>query len=370
MNPLAPTPAVAPQAPNRYPLIDLLKALAAQLVLLHHLSAYGPIAAAFETEMPNVSEWLFNQARLAVQIFLVTGGFLCAKGLIGRTQGASLISTLANRYLRLAVPYVVALTLACGAAWVARAVLDDSFIPGAPQLKQWLAHAFLLQGILGFDSLSSGVWYVAIDFQLFALTVLIFHLTRSQRSHARMVEGAALALCSGLALVSLFYFNLDGGLDNLALYFFGTYGLGIWAYWISRRQQTLPWAALMLIVTALSLHWAFRERLALALVTALVLLASDQPLLSGLRRLADRPWIRHLGEHSYALFLVHFSFILLGNALFHLVGESRALSGTLAVLVVWGVSLLAAIPFHRYVERRVGRWKLSLPLGGWPVPAR
>ena len=31
----------------------------------------------------------------------------------------------------------------------------------------------VLHGILGVDSLSAGVWYIAIDFQLFALTALL-----------------------------------------------------------------------------------------------------------------------------------------------------------------------------------------------------
>lgn len=35
-----------------------------------------------------------------------------------------------------------------------------------------MAHALLLQGIVG-ESLSAGVWYVSIDFQLFADTVLL-----------------------------------------------------------------------------------------------------------------------------------------------------------------------------------------------------
>jgi hypothetical protein len=39
---------------------------------------------------------------------------------------------------------------------------------GQPEtLWQILSHLILMQQILGFDSISSGVWYVAIDWQLY-----------------------------------------------------------------------------------------------------------------------------------------------------------------------------------------------------------
>ena len=44
---------------------------------------------------------------------------------------------------------------------------------------QFLAHALLLHSLLGMDALSAGVWYVAIDFQLFTLFVAVLWLARS-----------------------------------------------------------------------------------------------------------------------------------------------------------------------------------------------
>jgi hypothetical protein len=49
-------------------------------------------------------------------------------------------------------------------------------LPGEPEFTQFLAHALLLHSVMGIDSLSAGVWYVAIDFQLFALMLALLWL--------------------------------------------------------------------------------------------------------------------------------------------------------------------------------------------------
>ena len=54
--------------------------------------------------------------------------------------------------------------------------MHDS-IPDAPDILQLLAHALLLQDLLDQEALSAGVWYVAIDFQLFALAVTLLWLS-------------------------------------------------------------------------------------------------------------------------------------------------------------------------------------------------
>ena len=66
--------------------IDALKALAAQVIVLHHLVSYGPIARAAHTALPLLSHAMHQYGRMAVQIFLVVGGYLSARGLSPRGQ--------------------------------------------------------------------------------------------------------------------------------------------------------------------------------------------------------------------------------------------------------------------------------------------
>ncbi len=71
------------------PLIDALKAIAALLVLTHHLSSYGPLAESARQHFPVVFDWLFAYGRMAVQVFLVIAGFLAARGLSAQGQALS-----------------------------------------------------------------------------------------------------------------------------------------------------------------------------------------------------------------------------------------------------------------------------------------
>jgi hypothetical protein len=66
---------------RRLPLIDLLKVIASQLVVLHHLAFYGPMSDHAVPLMPGLIHWLADPARMVVQVFLVVGGYLAALSL-------------------------------------------------------------------------------------------------------------------------------------------------------------------------------------------------------------------------------------------------------------------------------------------------
>ncbi|MGC1517727.1 MAG: acyltransferase, partial [Azonexus sp.] len=89
---------------TRLPLVDALKAVASQLIVLHHLSAYGPLAAAAHEALPGTMGWLYDYARIAVQVFLVVAGFLAAGGMApnGRPTFGNPLPLIWRRYLRLA----------------------------------------------------------------------------------------------------------------------------------------------------------------------------------------------------------------------------------------------------------------------------
>ena len=109
--------------PPRSLLIDALKLLASQLIVLHHIVLYAPMAALVAPSRPALAGLLANEARWAVQIFLVVGGFLCAQALsLYRPSLPQLPRALLGRWLRL-VP-VLAVALLCVLA--ASALLPSS----------------------------------------------------------------------------------------------------------------------------------------------------------------------------------------------------------------------------------------------------
>jgi peptidoglycan/LPS O-acetylase OafA/YrhL len=121
-------------------------------------------------------------------------------------------------------------------------------------------------------------------------------------------------------------------------------------------RRLLAWLVLGGL-TGAALMLDFRGRIALALGTALLLAglqwrADRGQLMLGHGRLARQTaaLISALGKHSYALFLVHFPVLLLVNALFAALAPGRPAVAVLAGLAAWGLSNLAAVPFHRWVE--------------------
>lgn len=343
------------QPANRMPLIDALKALAALLVLLNHFSSYGPLAAAAREAFPGLIDWFYGYGRMAVQVFLVIAGFLAARGLSGDGQAlaGSPLPLIWKRYLRLVVPYLAAIGLAIAAAAVADHWMDDEAIPDRATFKQWLAHALLLQSLLGFDSLSAGVWYIAIDFQLFALMALLLWGGRIKR--------VAPALVLAVAGASLFWFNLDASWDNWALYFFGSYGLGAAAWWASDRRQLSAWLGVIATVVIAALIVDFRLRIVLALGVALLLGFGRRT--GFLEQWPNARPLAFLGQISYSLFLVHFPVLLLANGLYAQLDLSSSFSAILGLMLALTASIVAATYFYRWIESPEASRRITLAFG-------
>jgi peptidoglycan/LPS O-acetylase OafA/YrhL len=67
---------------ERSELIDLLKVGACFLIVWHHLALYSPMSDVVSEWFPAIEEFLFEHGLLAVQVFLVLGGYLNAKSWI------------------------------------------------------------------------------------------------------------------------------------------------------------------------------------------------------------------------------------------------------------------------------------------------
>ena len=352
---------------SRLWLIDLLKLLAANVVVFHHLSAYGPISEALAVNWPRLMNWLFNEGRMAVQVFLVTGGYLAARGVSGwfNKPPPSAVQAMAQRYCRLVLPYMVALILAMVGAALARLWMSDPAIPAEPSWAQVASHVLLLHNILGDSALSAGVWYIAIDFQLFCVMVLVVALAQATARRFGLSLQAGLRLTQmlvvGLMAAGLFYFNRDSSWDIWALYFLGSYGLGAAVFWAAGSRR--PWLAMTLLglVVLVALWVEYRSRIALALCVAL-LLGSGQILRAS--RAFSAGWLQALvrwSSASYALFLVHFPICLLGNVAFDQLGWDGAEASLLFSILTWAASWVVALIFHRRVEQPLSVWAS----GGW-----
>jgi len=342
------------RGPGRMALIDALKALGSQFIVLHHLAFYGPMSDWAHQLMPGLMDWLSRDARMAVQVFLVVGGFLAARSLA--PQGVLLtrepLALLQKRYLRTVAPYLVALLIGIACSEVARHWMAHDSIPERAEFGQFVAHALLLHGVLGIDSLSAGVWYVAIDFQLFVLLAATLWVARALGGRV----GLSVALLLAGVTLSLYHFNLDAEWDSWALYFLGAYGLGALSYWASqprRGLKGLAWLLLFALLVTGALALEFRARIACALMTALLLgVAHSGQWLS--RWPQGRVWA-YFGQISYSVFLLNFPVSLLVTAFFTRFVPANAWLQSAGVLLAWMVCNLAGAAFFHGIEQPLGR---------------
>jgi peptidoglycan/LPS O-acetylase OafA/YrhL len=341
-------------------LIDAIKAVASQLIVWHHIASYSPMSDVIYPHATAVTDWLNNDARLAVPAFLVISGFLAARSLAPRPGSVALafsdtglLRRLWQRYLRLALPYVIALAFAVACTSLTHSLLADPDTPRAPSVGRVLAHILLLQDIVGVEALSAGVWYVAIDFQLYALFALLLWSARQLALRTGIAAGhAVIALCGGMAIASLFWLNRDPTLDQWAPYFFGAYGLGVFAQWASTSPRKGWWLAALVAVTVIALGIDWRSRILVASLVAL-------PLASGIgARFSLKGTISSavtaLGRISYPVFLIHYPVLLLVSALMVRLDSSAIAINVAGLAATWLLSLGAGAVLHRWTEPGFG----------------
>jgi len=340
---------------DRLPYIDALKAVGAQLIVLHHLAFYGPMTDWTHRVLPDLVEWLSQDARMAVQMFLVVAGFLAARSLApaGRLKvpGPAPLALLWQRYARVALPYLASLLVAMVCTEVARFWMTHDSLPDSPDLWQFVTHALLVHTLLDVDSLSAGVWYVAIDFQLYAVLLgLLWLLGRTERQH--LVQPLVLLV----VLASLLHFNRDADWDSWAIYFFGAYGMGALAWWGSDPAdggRGLRLWSLIVVLGLLALAVEWRTRIALAMLVALTLLWSRR---SGwLHTWPRSAALAYLSRISYSVFLLNFPVALVVNAWFTRHAPADPWVQTGGVVLAWLACNLLGALFHHVVEVRLGR---------------
>lgn len=361
----------APQhALGRSFLIDAIKATGCLLIVLHHMAFYGPMSDVVANAWPAVVRWLYDHGRFAVQLFLVCAGFLTANHL-ARLETLSLTDAFklaGNRYLRLAIPLLAALSFTVLVTEWVRPSFDHASLSDTPDWGQALAHMLLLQHLLDMDALSAGIWYVAIDFQLYAMTLLSLWVVSLCRSAQALysVRAMRLGLWCVLTTASWWWWNLDTDLDDHGVYFFGAYGLGLLAWEIrswsshsspSTHQKWALWIGLLLLWV---IAWWLgpRWRMAVAFgITALLIAAPAHWFFGDV--LSQSPWrrgVEWVSGVSYSVFLMHFGVSLAISAWITAAWPHVLWANAMGMLLSLLVSLGCGGMLYRFVERKAPTW--------------
>lgn len=333
--------------------IDLLKALASQIIVVHHLLLYTPMSPALQAKWPGLLGFIADEGRYVVQIFLVIAGFLAAQSLLGlldKAREVAVWTLFKKRFLRLAKPFWVAIAVAVLLGWLGGKIAMHSEVSDLPGFTQLLAHVFLLHDIVEVEALSAGVWYVAIDLQLYAVLVLMAW-TSQRTGGLKLLEPqqGLLLLAVAMSVASLLVWNRNAEHDEWAWYFFGAYGLGVAAHW-AQREGNVVWVSLLIVgLLGIALWIEWRERLLLTGVTALLLMNSAR--IESLVSVITQGPVRWLGDISYSVFLIHYGIAVFASSVVIALGLSSFAEMLAAFLLTWVVSVAAGWVLYWGVER-------------------
>lgn len=345
-----------------YRSLQLCRALAALCVVLYHCSGNLAKPGYFGAAAKPFEEWFWFGGDAGVAFFFVLSGFIIhhvhAKDLGHAEQLAPYV---AKRLIRIYPTYLLVFMGVYAAAWLAPAMRDK-----LPTDLHVLLKALLLlpQDPQVVGGTGAPVLVVAWSLQYELLFYLLF-AAGIVSTRALMLASAVLAVCVAAgAMFGPLQFPLSYFSNYLiALFFMGMAASNAHQRQVLKRgaRPLSAFAALLLLALA---AWATAWRegytkpvfdLAYGLFSALLVLALVQ-----LEEQAHRPWRigpwAGLGDASYALYLMHFPLVaLLCKASVLLLPRTTTGAGVALVMTV-ACCVLAAVMFHRAVEKPILQW--------------
>ncbi|WP_326554238.1 acyltransferase family protein [Micromonospora sp. NBC_01813] len=366
-----------PPAPGRLPSLTGLRFAAALLVFGVHAYSFIPLA---DPQDQRIGAILFNAGDLGVSVFFVLSGFVLTWSVRpGYRKGRFWL----GRIVRVYPAHLVALILAMAGLVVSARVPDvwpQQLVGSALLVQAWHPSDVYYLGI------NPVTWSLSCEIAFYLAFPLLYAGLRRLGTMALRV--AVVALPAAVWLMPLvaevfvaaehrrwfvYVFPPVRGLEFLLGIVLALLVLrGAW------RGPGLPLATVLWVANYLAVDWlpaAARDTAATIVTIALLIPAAALADIRG-----HRSWWRdrlavHLGEVSYAFFLVHMVMIV---TVMHLLGRERLWSAPQAVALALAFligSYLLAVPLHRWVELPAMRL-LSRPARTGPkdqhirVPAR
>lgn len=301
--------------------------------------------------------WCLAHFRLGVESFFVLAGFFLAHSFRdNERQYLSARNFIRRRFLRLLLPYWVALVLAYLNHWLPNVLLGrENPLPTVPE---FLVTMFCVQNLFGVSDLNFTHWSMTILLQSYFLWAFAFWSVRRgflRHRYPNFHERTEAVLRLGVFVASLIAFAvlMNGGptfgelLPNLPYL-----GLGVLLYGAVLQNRG---GACLLILAAADLGygvWTGESKRFAALVSLLILFwiarGGRFPNVALVRFLA------YFGKRSYSVYLTHMT---VGYRVINLTNHIESTVWTSLGLFLAAVvtSLFAALLFYRVVEEPLSR---------------
>jgi peptidoglycan/LPS O-acetylase OafA/YrhL len=350
---------------NHLPLLDLLRATAALLVLFGHTRNFT-IGAVDHPSPLLKCFWLITALEHeAVVIFFVLSGFLVGGAIVNSMNKKSfdLAKYLIARFARIYIVYVPALIVTALVFWIGRSVLQDFggdtirplFSESQPDLgglRAALCHFAGVQGFLCEEwKQNPPLWSLGYEWALYLFAPAILGLVVARGAWGIRLTGVVLLLFGAAAM--------SGNLKEWAVWF-TVWFVGVAAWRVSRAYclpMTVGLIGLSLVIGGMAfsrLHIVIRMETDTVITAGAALAIACRPLVSF--PLAPR-FFGWAANFSYSLYATHLPLIFLIIAFLQNVGlpTHKILPSTLAfsefgICVI--ISLMFAYAFSIFTERR------------------
>jgi len=319
--------------PNYFESVQLLRGLAAMMVLFFHNFGWYPL--------PGVDFFIthvFKHGELGVSIFFVISGFVLPLSLHRRYRLRHFHIFLAKRAIRIEPTYVLSVFLALGIL-IVKTNLAPNAEPHDFSFTQFFAHFVYLIPFTEYHWYNTVYWTLAIEFQYYLSIALIFPL------FSKKIGGNFLIL---VGFSALYFVRKDFSqiwlLTQIPLFAAGiaTY----LAYFAENRRQHFIYSGYALLMCVLFLvDGHIGAALTGFLTTQLILYWKPK-----------RMGLRYFGDISYSLYVTHYPIVFLTNQTArHFWGETGS---PLLYLVAFGniaLSILVAHLLFIWVEKPTQR---------------
>lgn len=366
---------LTPSLPGeRFHGLDGLRAIAALLVLLHHV-AISNVALYFrQHDSPVLASALFGFGASGVEIFFCLSGVLLLRPYLRRGRRLKVSDYLRRRALRLYPPFLVA-WLMSGAAVVLVWIYPTWWtrFSGLPRFEwgDWLSQ--LAVGMLTDVPYNLAWWSLGLEVLFYAsVPLLVAGLTAFKKTGVAIGVLVAVCLFASLSIQAFVPYLGKAGVFavgwNFASYLF-CFSIGVFLarYDVKGPVRIVSLAFGVGIVLASLILPGLNHHVGYGLIGgSLVAMATDGA--SRLGRLLSAPWFLWFGERSYSMFLTHYAAINLGCYLASLVFDGKGVPYIILSrgLIFWLVLLFMVLVFNG-VERRFAH---NLTTADWKYPWR
>lgn len=323
-----------PHEPARYRSLDAARGLAALAVAAFH--AVSPLVEPGASRLGDV----LLHGWAGVYLFFPISGY-CILAAVESPRARTLGRFLARRWRRIFPPYWASIALAVGVALAALPWNHGTIAELVKPPWQWLAIATLTQ-LLARVPHDVNVVYWSLTYEEQFYLVMAASLLLGPRAR----RPALLAL----SIASVAYRLPANALRPPGLFLdrWMEFAVGMAVFDFAEGGARRAWATALLALGAATVALAHDRQMAISLAVALALIAL-RPVDERLAATRTMRSLGRLGAISYSLYLVH---VPIGGRVVNLLRRALPTSVWLVAGAGVAASVLVAIAFHHFVERR------------------